>query len=106
MAIGDGSLWVTSHPAGAGCPEDEGTSQVDLASGRVVRRVVTDRCPNAVAYGEGAAWVVNAAESTVTRINPATGAMEQFETGHRAGTVEAAFGSVWVTSDSTTASGA
>jgi streptogramin lyase/predicted Ser/Thr protein kinase len=99
MAIGDASLWVTSHPAGAGCPEGEGTSQVDLASGRVVRRVVTGRCPNDVAYGEGAAWVVNAGESTVTRIDPATGAMDPFETGHLAGVAMADLGSVWVTSD-------
>jgi streptogramin lyase/predicted Ser/Thr protein kinase len=99
MAIGDGSLWVTSHPAGAGCAEVEGTSQVDLATGRVVRTVVTGRCPNAVAHGEEAAWVVNAAESTVTRIDPATGAMESFETGHQAGSVMAGLGSVWVTSD-------
>jgi streptogramin lyase/predicted Ser/Thr protein kinase len=99
MAIGGGSLWVTSHPAGASCPEDEGTSQIDLASGRVVRRVVTGRCPNDVAYGEGAAWVVNAAESTVTRIDPKTGSTQQFETGHQAGSATAALGSVWVTSD-------
>ena len=63
------------------------------------RTVLTGRCPNAVAYGEGAAWVVNAGESTVTRIDPADGSMEHFETGHLAGAVMAGFGSVWVTSN-------
>ena len=99
MAVGDGSLWVSSHPFGTGCPEPEGTSQVDLENGRVERTVLTGRCPNAVAYGEGAAWVVNAGESTVTRIDPADGSMEHFETGHLAGAVMAGFGSVWVTSN-------
>jgi streptogramin lyase len=99
MAIGGGSLWVTSHPAGATCAEAERTSQVDLATGRVQRTVVTGPCPSDVAYGEGAAWVVNAGESTVTRIDPKTGSTQQFETGHRAGSATAGLGSVWVTSD-------
>ena len=35
----------------------------------------------------------------MTRIDPADGSMEHFETGHLAGAVMAGFGSVWVTSN-------
>jgi streptogramin lyase len=98
MAIGDGLLWVTDFPAGASCPGPQATSQVDAASGRVVRRVETGRCPIGVAYGEGAAWVVNQGDSTVMRIDPADGALRTFDTGYTAGDVTTGFGSVWTTS--------
>jgi YVTN family beta-propeller protein len=77
----------------------ERASAVDLATGRVRFSAETGTCPISVAFGEGAAWVVNTAESTVTRIDPADGSTEDFSVGNQAGDVTTGFGSIWVTSN-------
>ena len=72
VASGAGSLWVTRHLAGE-------LLRVDPVTGRVQKRIRGLRSPYAVAFGDGAAWVVivrrvariDAATNTVTRVEPA-----------------------------------
>jgi YVTN family beta-propeller protein len=98
LAAGGGYLWVTHTPVGSTSRGLEPISQVALA-GDGIERHGTGNTPSGVAFGEGAAWVLNYGDSTVTRIQPQDGSTTQFDVGHQVGAIAVGFGSVWVTSD-------
>jgi YVTN family beta-propeller protein len=76
----------------------EATSRVSLSTGELQDTYVTGLSQISVAYGEGAAWILNYGHSTVTRIDPGDGAMTHFDVGHQAADVTTGFRSVWVLS--------
>jgi YVTN family beta-propeller protein len=100
LAVGAGSLWVVhsaiSPPRG---DQREPTSRVSLATGRLEAEFDTGSAPLFVAYGLGAAWVLNFGDSTLTRIDPENGSMLDFPVGHLASALAVGFRSVWVGSD-------
>ena len=99
LAVGGGSLWVTPTPVLTGCPDPVETSRASLRSGQLEGRFQTGRCPISIAFGEGAAWVLNHGDSTVTRIDADDGRTEHYDVGHIAAAVAVGHGSVWVASD-------
>jgi DNA-binding SARP family transcriptional activator/ABC-type transport system substrate-binding protein/DNA-binding beta-propeller fold protein YncE len=63
----------------------------------VATPTTTGRSPSAVASGLGAAWVAQALDGTVARVDPATGAVTgTFRVGRAPVAIAAAAGSVWV----------
>jgi len=66
LAVGEGSVWVTSGADGTLTRIDPATGQVAGGPIRVGRR------PTDVAIGAGAVWVANTGDGTVTRIDPRT----------------------------------
>jgi DNA-binding SARP family transcriptional activator/ABC-type branched-subunit amino acid transport system substrate-binding protein len=54
---------------------------VDPATNRIVADVTVGRTPGAVAVGEGAAWILNVDDQTITRVDSKTHAAETFATG-------------------------
>jgi len=63
LAVGEGGVWVTAS--------DGTVTRVDPASGDVVGNPVrVGDEPAAISAGEGAIWVANAGDGTVTRIDP------------------------------------
>lgn len=81
-AFGEGSVWVS---VGEGGPEPgaEGrlvVFRIDPGSNKVVATIPVGPAPTRpapLAVGEGAVWVTNFEESTVTRIDPATNAVAE-----------------------------
>ena len=70
---------------------------IDLASDRILGDVLVGARPDGVAYGEGAVWVANTTDGTVSRVDPATRAVVQtIEVGGAPSGVAVGFGSVWV----------
>src|SRR5580704_10776114 len=88
-----GLLWV---------PDFEGGSHEVLAvsarTGQVTRTVHAGSQPVNVSFGAGSGWAGNGPDDTVTRFDPATGAVQAtIRTPADAGNVLAAGGAVWVT---------
>ena len=54
------------------------------------------RRPSAMAYGEGALWVANLEDDTVTRIDPGTSSAFTIRVGAEPSAVAVGAGSVWV----------
>jgi len=55
------------------------------------------RGSTSIAVGEGAVWVANSAEETVSRVSPRAGRIRTIELGQTPGGVVAAYGAVWTT---------
>src|SRR5439155_5037029 len=63
VAIGEGSVWVTSS--------DEGVVyRIDPVSNRVTGRIPVGKQPSAIAFGNGAIWVANRLGNSVSEIDP------------------------------------
>ena len=72
-------------------------SRVDAASGSV-RTIPVGDGPTGIAFGEGAVWVANSGDGTVSRIDSETEeVVETIEVGNRPVGIAAGAGSVWVT---------
>lgn len=70
---------------------------VDAENGRLVADVALAAPPADVAAGEGAVWVTNPNEGTVTRINPETGTIRQtIRVGGGPSSIAVGAGAVWV----------
>ena len=70
---------------------------VDARTNQVIHDVAVGRSPVAIAFGEGAVWVANAGDGTVSRINPNT--MKEIRVLRVATDIRdltTGFGSVWV----------
>ena len=63
--------------------------------GRSGRISVGER-PPAIAFGDGAIWVANSGDDTVTRIDPATYATSTIPVGHGPAAIAFGDGAVWV----------
>ena len=61
-----------------------------------VRTISVGRRPTAIAFGEGAIWVANTSDDSVTRIDPATGATSTIGVGLGPTAVAVGSGAVWV----------
>ena len=69
---------------------------VDARTGRVVAQFPVGGTPTSVATTDGAAWVVNADDATISRIDLGTGAAQTFATGAIPVDVAAGGGTLWV----------
>ena len=69
---------------------------IDPDTNKVVADVPVGGTPTAIAAGEGAVWVLNADDQTVSRIDPATLAVKTFGTGGIPTDLAAGEGGLWV----------
>src|SRR4051794_23276511 len=70
---------------------------IDVASGRILAEVPVGGRPDGIAFGEGAVWVANHTDGTVSRIDAAKRAVVQtVAVGSGPGGIATGFGSVWV----------
>lgn len=69
---------------------------IDAESGEIVRRIPAGRTPSALAFGEGALWLVDADARTVLRIVPSSRVVETLATGATPTDIAVGAGSVWV----------
>jgi YVTN family beta-propeller protein len=73
-------------------------SQIEPSTNRVVRTVRVGKDPIAVAVGEGAVWVTNYLDGTVSRIDPQRGrVVETIKVGPNPDRIAAGENGVWVT---------
>jgi DNA-binding SARP family transcriptional activator/streptogramin lyase len=94
LGTGAGSLWVTEPPPSLG---DRGTvARINLKTAKVERTFQVGVYPIDVKVGEGAAWVTNYADASVSRISLRDGSVEQIPVGLAPGPLAIAFGSIWV----------
>jgi YVTN family beta-propeller protein len=69
---------------------------IDPATNAVVASVPVGGTPTAIASGEGALWVLNADDQTVSRVDPATQAVKTFGTGGVPLDIAVGEGALWV----------
>jgi class 3 adenylate cyclase/streptogramin lyase len=95
---GDGSLWLTAGKQGILIGE---TLRVDPSSAKITDTLSgVGCCPGSVAFGEGAVWVTDERNGTVTRISVTGGEVgAPVRVGERPTSVAAGAGAVWVTLD-------
>ena len=92
--VGAGSLWVTEPPHALGEP---GTlARINLKTTKLERRYAVGPFPVGVTVGNGAAWVTNGADATVSRINLGDDSVERFPVGQTPGGIVTGFGSIWL----------
>jgi DNA-binding beta-propeller fold protein YncE len=97
LASGFGRIWVMVH-------DSQRAVAIDPNRARVVLTAKTGPGGNGIGIGEGAMWVSNYSDGTVSKIDPVTGTTTQIEVGvsatgvHFAGpaTIGIGFGSAWV----------
>ncbi len=51
--------------------------------------------PSGISVGEGAVWVANSGDGTVSRVDPSGGDPRTIEVGQTPGGIVAAYGAVW-----------
>ena len=85
-ARGGGSLWAVSGT---------GVVRISARTGKALATFETGDDPTAVAFGANAAWVTDAVNNTVTRVDR-TGAVQKLTAGARPIAVSVGFGAVWV----------
>jgi class 3 adenylate cyclase/DNA-binding beta-propeller fold protein YncE len=91
-----GALWISISSLGGAAAS---IVRVDASTRKVVQTLPVGCCPGALAVGEGAVWVTNSRDGTVTRIDPATGATKVFHVAAGADGIAVGYGHVWVTVD-------
>ena len=70
---------------------------LDTGSSRIVADVPVGNGPTSVVAGEGAVWVVNSVDETVSRVDPETGGVVQrIDVGADPGGIAVGGGAVWV----------
>jgi DNA-binding beta-propeller fold protein YncE len=97
LAIGGGYLWIT-NPATVRRQGIETVSRVDLRSDKVVSTIPVGQTPIFDTFGEGALWVANYDDDTVSVVSPGSADAETIALGGACGPLGIAtgFGSVWV----------
>jgi branched-chain amino acid transport system substrate-binding protein len=76
---------------------DSGVGQLDPMSGDVLDTVPLGAAPSTVAVGEGAAWVIDANDQTISRIDAnESGDPQTFSTGSTPSDLAVGHGAVWV----------
>jgi streptogramin lyase len=95
LGTGAGSLWVTEP---ASNPTDRGTvARISLKTTNFERRFRVEPDPLDVKLGEGAAWVTNGVDASVSRIDLEDGTVDRIPIGSAVGPLAIAFGSLWIT---------
>jgi class 3 adenylate cyclase/DNA-binding beta-propeller fold protein YncE len=97
LAVGGGYLWITS-PATVRGEGIETVSRVDLRSGRVVSRIPVGKTPLFDTFGEGALWVANYDDDTVSVVSAGSPSAQTIRLGAGCGPlgISTGFGAVWV----------
>jgi DNA-binding SARP family transcriptional activator/DNA-binding beta-propeller fold protein YncE len=97
LAIGGGYLWIT-NPGTVRAQGLETVSRVDLRSHRVLSRIPVGDTPIFDTFGEGALWVANYDDSTISVVSPGSRDAETIALDGGCGPLGIAtgFGSVWV----------
>ena len=89
IAFGGGYLWATDHTAG-----ELWRVSTDLQS---IRSTTVGSHPDDVAYAEGAVWVANYGDETVSKVNPSLQVQAvSYPVGIHPQAVAVADGKVWV----------
>jgi branched-chain amino acid transport system substrate-binding protein len=91
VALGGGD----ERPAPGGPPANS-VVLLDAHSGRIRATIDVGGTPTSVAVGEGAAWVLNADDQTVTRVDGHTRAVKTFGSGGVPTDLAAGAGALWV----------
>ena len=94
LGVGAGSLWVTEHPSNLG--ESGTVARIDLKTAHVLRTYRVGVFPDDVKVGLGAAWVTNAGDASMSRINLDDGSVERIPVGNGPASLAIAFGSIWL----------
>jgi YVTN family beta-propeller protein len=69
---------------------------IDPQTNEVTAQIPVGRTPTSVSFGEGAVWVLNADDQTISRIDPQSKRVETFGTGTLPTDLAAGVGAVWV----------
>jgi YVTN family beta-propeller protein len=70
---------------------------IDPGANRLIRAVAVGRTPTSIAYGEGAVWVLNSGEQTVSRLDPKTGDVQRTDRAPEGATeLAVGAGSLWI----------
>ena len=97
LAVGGGYLWITS-PAVIRGEGVETVSRVDLRSHKVLSRIRVGKTPIFNTFGEGALWVANYDDDTLSVVGAGSRGAQTIPLGSDCGPlgVSTGFGSVWV----------
>jgi DNA-binding beta-propeller fold protein YncE len=96
IVVGAGSIWVALTDFDRN--RDQGQVwRLDPDSGRVLAKVPVGRLPGAMAVEGESVWVVNARDSTISRIDAGTNRVETYDVASEPGGMVAANGSIWLT---------
>jgi YVTN family beta-propeller protein len=88
---------ITRPPPSLAGVRPNSAGLIDPASGRILAQVAIGTRPDAITFGEGAIWVANTADDTVSRIDPKTRAVVQtVDVGSGPSGLASGFGSIWV----------
>ena len=90
------ALGGDDDPAAPSRPPANSLVLLDAESGRIRATIAVGGTPTSVAVGEGAAWVLNADDQTVTRVDGRTRAVRTFGSGGVPTDLAAGAGALWV----------
>ena len=97
VAVAAVALWPDESASERDLQADAGVALLDPATGAVEDLVALGTAPANVAVGEGAVWVLDANDRTVSRVDPARRGVDRtFSTGGTPTTLAAGAGAVWV----------
>jgi len=93
VAVGAGSIWVTST-------DEHIVSRVDPDTGEVRQTIPVGSGASGIAADNRAVWVANSLDGTVSRIDPRTnGVVQKLNAGSGPAAIALAPGAIWVTSE-------
>jgi branched-chain amino acid transport system substrate-binding protein len=92
------TIELTGDSGGATLASVAGNSVglIDPETNEVTAQIPVGRTPTSISVGEGAVWVLNADDQTISRIDPQTNRVETFGTGTLPTDLAAGAGAVWV----------
>ena len=100
IAFSDGDVWFTeSIPKHRFFPlgNENSVQRVNLQTGQVLARIITDSPVAHIAEGEGAVWIASSGKDQVLRIDPKTNRIAAVITvGRKCGAIAVGEGGVWV----------
>jgi len=88
IALGSDAAWFVSSAG-------ETLSKLDPESVAITQTFPVGKGPSGISVGEGAVWVANSRDGTVSRVLPQGGDPKTIEVGQTPGGIAAAYGSVW-----------
>jgi streptogramin lyase len=88
VALGLSAAWFVSSAGRT-------MSKLDPQSPAVEQTFAVGNGPSGVAVGDGAVWVANSRDGTVSRVNPGGGKPKTIKLGSPPGGIVAAYGAVW-----------
>ena len=87
---------AATEPAPPTTPVPDSVARLDPATGDVEAVFRVGLRPTTIAVGEGAVWVLNAADGTISRLDPTTGATRTFAVGAHPADLAVGAGGVWI----------